>query len=112
VTTTIPKSNPVGKPSDLLPVTTVDGFGRVPHVRLSVHPDFLSSFLALANSMRLSLMKAAHASVRGASRRKSGTMGRKWILRMLLLQAQELLLLAVCPCHVAVALEGAAPHKR
>ncbi len=39
--------------------------GRVPHVRPSVHPDFLSSFLALTNFMRLSLMKAAHASVGG-----------------------------------------------
>jgi hypothetical protein len=51
--------------------------GRVPHVRSSVHPDFLSSSLALANFMRLSLMKAAHASVGGAPCRKSGYMGRK-----------------------------------
>ena len=43
---------------------------------LGVHQDFLSSFLVLMNSMRLSLMKAAHASVGGASCRKSGTMGR------------------------------------
>jgi hypothetical protein len=39
-------------------------------------PDFLSSFLALAKFMPLSLMKAAHAGVGGASRRKSGYMGR------------------------------------
>ena len=51
--------------------------GRVPHVRLSVHPDFLSNSLALTNFMRLSLMKAAHAVVGGAPCRKSGTMGRK-----------------------------------
>ena len=43
----------------------------------SVHPDFLSSFLALTNFMRLSLMKAAHASVGGAPCRKSGAVGRK-----------------------------------
>jgi len=51
--------------------------GRVPHVRLSVHPDFLSRSLALTYFMRLSLMKAAYASVGGASCRKSGTVGRK-----------------------------------
>ena len=49
----------------------------MPHVRPSVHPDFLSSSLALMYFMRLSLVKAAHASVGGASCRKSGTMGRK-----------------------------------
>jgi hypothetical protein len=32
--------------------------GRVPHVRLSVHPDFLSRSLALTYFMRLSLMKS------------------------------------------------------
>jgi hypothetical protein len=42
-----------------------------------VHPDFLSSSLALTNFMRLSLMKAAHAPVGGAPCRKSGTMGRE-----------------------------------
>jgi hypothetical protein len=68
--------------------------GRMPHVRHSVHPDFLSSSLALTNFMRLSLMKAAHASVGGAPRRKSGTMGRERILRMLSLHGQGLLLLA------------------
>jgi hypothetical protein len=47
-------------------------------------PDFLSNFLALSNSMRLSLMKAAHADVGGASCRKSGYVGRKRVLRMLL----------------------------
>jgi hypothetical protein len=36
-------------------------------------PDFLSTFLASANSMRLSLMKAAHADVGGARGRKSGS---------------------------------------
>jgi hypothetical protein len=40
-------------------------------------PDFLSSFPASANFMRLSLMKAAHAGVGGAPRRKSAYMGRK-----------------------------------
>jgi hypothetical protein len=30
-----------------------------------LRPDFLSTFLALANSMRLSLMKAAHADAGG-----------------------------------------------
>ena len=40
-------------------------------------PDFLPNFLALANFMRLSLMKAAHTGVGGAPRRKSGYMGRK-----------------------------------
>jgi hypothetical protein len=38
-------------------------------------PDFLSNFLALANLMRLSLMKAAHAGVGGAPSRKSGYLG-------------------------------------
>jgi hypothetical protein len=51
--------------------------GRVPHVRQSVHPDFLWTLLALANFMRLSLMKAAYADVGGAPCRKSGYMGRK-----------------------------------
>jgi hypothetical protein len=64
---------------------TVIGLGRVPDVRPSVHPDFLSSFLALMDFMRLSLMKAAHASVGGVSCRKSGTMGRKRGFQMLLL---------------------------
>jgi hypothetical protein len=40
-------------------------------------PDFLLIFLALANFMRLSLMKAALAGVGGAPCRKSGYMGRK-----------------------------------
>jgi hypothetical protein len=40
-------------------------------------PDFLLSLLALANFMRLSLMKAAHAGVGGAPCRKSGYLGRK-----------------------------------
>jgi hypothetical protein len=40
-------------------------------------PDFLSSLLALANFMRLSLMKAAHADIGGAPCRKSGYVGRK-----------------------------------
>src|ERR1700678_1617471 len=46
-------------------------FGK--HMRLQVRtPDFLSSLLALANFMRLSLLKAAHANFFGASCRKSG----------------------------------------
>src|SRR6266481_7100030 len=65
-----------------------------PHVRLSVHPDFLSGSPALTNFMRLSLMKAANASVGGAPCRKSGTMGRKRILPMLSFHGQGLLLLA------------------
>jgi hypothetical protein len=40
-------------------------------------PDFLSSSLALTNFMRLSLMKAAHASVGGAPCRKSGPWAEK-----------------------------------
>jgi hypothetical protein len=56
-------------------LTKVFGSGRVPHVRPGVHPDFLSSSLALTNFMRLSLMKAAHAFVGGAPCRKFGTMG-------------------------------------
>src|SRR5580692_11386246 len=40
-------------------------------------PDFLSSLLALANFIRLSLMKAVHAAVGGAPCRKSGYVGRK-----------------------------------
>jgi hypothetical protein len=40
-------------------------------------PDFLSSLLALANFMRLSSMKAAHAGVGGAPCKKSGYQGRK-----------------------------------
>jgi hypothetical protein len=36
-------------------------------------PDFLSSLLALAHFMRLSLLKAAHAVVSGAAYRKSGS---------------------------------------
>ena len=35
-------------------------------------PDFLWSLLALANLMRLSLLKAAHAVMDGATYRKSG----------------------------------------
>ena len=49
----------------------------MPLVRLSVTPDFLSSLLALATFMRLSLMKAAHAAIGGAPCRKSGYVGRK-----------------------------------
>jgi hypothetical protein len=40
-------------------------------------PDFLSNLLALANLMRLSLLKAAHVYVGGAPCRKSGYVGRK-----------------------------------
>src|SRR5271168_3396724 len=36
-------------------------------------PDFLWSLLALANLMRLSLLKAAHAVLSGAAYRKSGS---------------------------------------
>ena len=38
-------------------------------------PDFLSSMLALANFMRLSVMKAAHAAMSSAASRKSGGWG-------------------------------------
>jgi hypothetical protein len=40
-------------------------------------PDFLLCLVALANFMRLSLMKAAHAALGGAPCRKSGNLGRK-----------------------------------
>ena len=40
-------------------------------------PDFLSSLLALANLMRLSLSENAYAGVGGAPCRKSGYVGRK-----------------------------------
>jgi hypothetical protein len=49
----------------------------VPQVRQSEPPDFLLSVVALANFMRLSLMKAAHAALGGAPYRKSGNLGRK-----------------------------------
>jgi hypothetical protein len=60
------------------------------NVRPGVHPDFLSSSLALTKFMRLSLIKAAHASIGGAPCRKSGTMGRKRILQTLSLHVQFL----------------------
>src|SRR5882757_7717320 len=49
--------------------------GRVPSPQHT--PDFLWILLALANFMRLSLTKAAHAGVGGAPCRKSGYVGRK-----------------------------------
>jgi hypothetical protein len=82
----IPRSCCASNKNEALPrwglksFTKVFGWGRVPHFRPSVHPDFLWNSLALTNFMRLSLMKAAHASVVGAPCRKSGTMGRKRIL--------------------------------
>jgi hypothetical protein len=90
--------------------TTVVGAGRVPHVRLSVHPDFLSNPLALTNFMRLSLVKAALASVGGAPCRKSGNMGRKRDLPMLSLHVHGLLLLTAVSPLLVKALEGAAPR--
>jgi hypothetical protein len=74
--------------------TTVFGFWTGAPCSPQRTPDFLSTFLALANFMRLSLMKAAHAGVGGASCRKSGYMGRKRILQMLSLHAQGFLLAA------------------
>ena len=73
-------------------------------------PDFLSSLLALANFMRLSLMKAAHAGIGGAPCRKSGYMGRKRIFQMLSLHARGFLLLDVvfCPRSSSVG-RGCAP---
>ena len=60
----------------------------MPHVR----PDFLWSLVALANFMRLSLQKAAHANLSGAACRKSGSPERTWedhdIFRMLFLSEQ------------------------
>jgi hypothetical protein len=47
--------------------------------------------MALANFMRLSLMKAAHAGVGGAPCRKSGYVGRKWILPMLSVHGARIL---------------------
>ena len=46
----------------------------MPHVP----PDFLSSLVALANFMRLSLQKAAHANLADAACRKSGSHQRTW----------------------------------
>ena len=46
----------------------------MPHVP----PDFLSSLVALANFMRLSLQKAAHANLANATCRKSGSHQRTW----------------------------------
>jgi hypothetical protein len=54
--------------------------------KVGLPPDFLWSLLALANLMRLSLLKAAHAKLFGAACRKSGspiffnpgTLGRTW----------------------------------
>jgi hypothetical protein len=43
-----------------------------------VPPDFLSSFVALANLMRLSVQKAAHANLANAACRKSGSPKRTW----------------------------------
>jgi hypothetical protein len=51
-----------------------DDTGRVPHVP----PDFLSSFVALANFMRLSSQKAAYANLAYATCRKSGSHQRTW----------------------------------
>ena len=51
-----------------------DLLDRVPHVP----PDFLSSLVALANFMRLSLQKAAHANLAIATCRKSGSHQRTW----------------------------------
>ena len=50
-------------------------FGRKAHSRSLgfAPPDFLWSLLALANLMRLSLLKAAHAVMDGATYRKSGS---------------------------------------
>ena len=50
---------------------------RVPPRSPKRTPDFLSRLVALANFMRLSLMKAAHAGLGGAPCRKSGYVGRK-----------------------------------
>jgi len=50
------------------------GTGRVPRFPR----DFLWSLLALANLMRLSLLKAAHAVMDGATYRKSGSPQRTW----------------------------------
>src|ERR1700733_6639467 len=61
------------------------GMGRVPQVRTSVPPDFLSRLMALAHFMRLSLMKAAHADAGGAPCRKSGTLTENEMFRSLLL---------------------------
>jgi len=46
----------------------------VPHVP----PDFLWSLVALANFMRLSSLKAAHANLADAGCRKSGSPKRTW----------------------------------
>jgi hypothetical protein len=73
-------------------LSTVYGSGRVPHVRPSVHPDFLSSSLALTNFMWLSLMNAAHTPVGGAGPGNPGHWAENDIFPMPLLAARGLLL--------------------
>jgi hypothetical protein len=48
----------------------LDEIGRVPHVRQSVHPDFLSRLSALANFMRLDNATKLHRKS-GQSRTKA-----------------------------------------
>jgi hypothetical protein len=74
------RSNPGAVPSAALLLaqrTRPSSLGRVPHVRPGVLRISCRALLALANFMRLSLMKAAHAAVGGAPCRNSGYMGRK-----------------------------------
>src|SRR5271154_7174496 len=52
---------------------SVDCWSRIAKTLVGLPPDFLSRLLALANLMRLSLLKAAHAKLFGASCRKSGS---------------------------------------
>jgi hypothetical protein len=74
-------------------------------------PDFLWTLLALANFMRLSLMKAAYAGVGGAPCRKSGYMGRKRIFSNAFTSRTKALPLGRSPfVRPTGATKGAAPH--
>ncbi len=58
---------------ECFPYTSIDLLVVVGEAVVGLPPDFLSSLLALASFMRLSLTKAAHANLFGAACRKSGS---------------------------------------
>jgi hypothetical protein len=58
---------------DLFPMLSLPVFTYLEEGKRKASPDFLWSLLALANLMRLSLLKAAHAVMSGAAYRKSGS---------------------------------------
>ena len=66
------EQNGLGRICELTCRALVWGRGalQIPPLR---YPEFLSRLMALANFMRLSLMKAAHADLFGAMCRKSGS---------------------------------------